>query len=469
MDSKADITINLHGPSRFDATKGAVTVTRRDVRILLLEGVHPSAVQRLQSEGFTVDSRAKSIPHAELIEIIPQYHVLGIRSKTQVNREVIEASKGSLMCICCFCIGTDQVDLRCATMNGIPVFNSPFSNTRSVAELALAEIIMLSRKAAHRSMQMHGGRWEKVATGCFEVRGKTLGIIGYGHVGTQLSTLAESLGMRVVFYDHAPKLCLGNASSLQSLDELLEVSDFVSLHVPLTAETRCMISTPQLNKMKRTACLLNLARGECVNVEDAAEALKSGRIAGLAADVYPSEPLENGTGFVSCLQGCPNTILTPHIGGSTEEAQAAIGVEVADRIVSLLDSGSPIQSVNFPQVDIPKERNRLRIVNVHDNVPGVLATLNTILRDHNISAQVQRCLRLLCAGTRSCACRCLTLLQVCGTNDHVGYFMCNGNAPLDFISILKHCLHLFSRHSHVSPPAVFNVYCSRHGQGSRSA
>lgn len=393
MESKADITINLHGPSRFDASKRAVTVTRRDVHILLLEGVHPSAVQKLQAEGFTVDSRPKSIPHAELLEIIPRYHVLGIRSKTQVNQEVIEASKGSLMCICCFCIGTDQVDLKFATISGIPVFNSPFSNTRSVAELAIAEIIMLSRKAAHRSMQMHSGRWEKVATGCFEVRGKVLGIIGYGHVGTQLSTLAESLGMRVVFYDHAPKLCLGNATCTQSLDDLLEVADFVTLHVPLTAETRNMISAPQIGKMKRTACLLNLARGECLNVDDAAEALKSGRIAGLAADVYPSEPLENGAGFISPLQGCPNTILTPHIGGSTEEAQAAIGLEVADRIVSLLDSGSPIQSVNFPQVDIPKERNRLRIVNVHDNVPGVLATLNNILRDHNISAQVRAFLR----------------------------------------------------------------------------
>jgi D-3-phosphoglycerate dehydrogenase len=389
MDSKGDIIINLHGPSRFDSSKGAVTVTRREVRILLLEGVHPSAIKKLEGEGFTVHTRPKSIPHAELLDIIPQYHVLGIRSKTQVNREVIEASKGSLMCICCFCIGTDQVDLDWATKNGIPVFNSPFSNTRSVAELALAEIIMLSRKAAHRSMQMHGGIWEKLATGCFEVRGKVLGIVGYGHVGTQLSTLAESLGMRVVFYDHAPKLCLGNATSMQSLDELLAVSDFVSLHVPLTAETRNMISAPQISKMKPTACLMNLARGECINVDDAAAALKSGRIAGLAADVYPSEPLENGSGFVSALQGCPNTILTPHIGGSTEEAQAAIGLEVAERIISLLDSGSPIQSVNFPQVDIPKERNRLRIVNVHDNVPGVLAALNNILKDHNISAQVR--------------------------------------------------------------------------------
>jgi D-3-phosphoglycerate dehydrogenase len=388
MDSKGDIAINLLGPSRFDSSKGAVTVTRRDVRILLLEGVHPSAVQKLESEGFTVHSRPKSIPEAELLDIISQYHVLGIRSKTQVNQEVIEASKGSLMCICCFCIGTDQVNLDFATKSGIPVFNSPFSNTRSVAELALAEIIMLSRKAAFRSQQMHSGRWEKLATGCFEVRGKVLGIVGYGHVGTQLSTLAEALGMRVVFFDHAPKLTLGNASSLQSLDQLLEMSDFVSLHVPLTAETRNMIASPQINKMTRTACLLNLARGECINVDDVAEALKSGRIAGLAVDVYPSEPLENGNGFVTCLQGCPNTILTPHIGGSTEEAQAAIGLEVADRIVSLLDSGSPIQSVNFPQVDIPKERNRLRIVNVHDNVPGVLATLNNILRDHNISAQV---------------------------------------------------------------------------------
>ena len=247
---------------------------------------------------------------------------------------------------------------------------------------------MLSRKAAFRSQQMHSGKWEKLANGCFEVRGKVLGIIGYGHVGTQLSTLAEALGMRVVFYDHAPKLSLGNATSLQTLDQLLQASDFVSLHVPLTAETRNMIASPQINKMKRTACLLNLARGECINVEDVAEALKSGRIAGLAVDVYPSEPLENGDGFVSCLQGCPNTILTPHIGGSTEEAQAAIGLEVADRVVSILDSGSPIQSVNFPQVDIPRERNRLRIVNVHDNVPGVLATLNNILRDFNISAQV---------------------------------------------------------------------------------
>jgi D-3-phosphoglycerate dehydrogenase len=358
------------------------------VRILLLEGIHPAAVDIFKEAGYEARVVKSAMSNQELLDVIEPIHVLGIRSKTQIRQPAIGASK-RLLAVGCFCIGTDQVDLDAAASKGVPVFNAPFSNTRSVAELTLAEVVMLSRKAAHRSMELHSGRWEKSAAGSREVRNKTIGIVGYGHIGSQVGLLAEAFGMRVVFYDIVNKLPLGNAVQLASLGELLQSSDFVTLHVPESPETKNMVSSRELSLMKNGSCLLNLSRGSVVDLKAVSNALTSGHLAGAALDVFPREPGSSSEAFECELRGLENVILTPHIGGSTEEAQRNIGIEVASALVKYIETGSSSGAVNFPHVDLPLVRNRHRVLNIHRNVPGVLSNINRIVAEMgvNISSQ----------------------------------------------------------------------------------
>lgn len=342
----------------------------------------------LKAEGFQVESGKGALNESELISKLADFHILGIRSKTQVQEKFLSQAK-RLLSVGCFCIGTNQVDLLTAKRQGIAVFNAPFSNTRSVAELIMAEIVMLSRKLGDRNMEMHRGDWVKSAVGCFEVRGKTLGIIGYGHIGSQVSVLAESFGMKVQYFDILTKMPMGNSRQVFKLDELLSQSDFVTLHVPETPQTQRMISASQLAQMKKGAYLLNASRGSVVDLEALSAALKSGAVAGCALDVFPEEPEGNLDKFKIEFQGHPNVIMTPHIGGSTEEAQENIGIEVAQSFIKFINNGSTSGSVNFPNVDLPVKHEGHRILNVHKNVPGVLKEINRIISDlgANITGQ----------------------------------------------------------------------------------
>jgi len=378
---------------------------KNKIKILLLENVHTVAVDLFNKQDFQVETLKGALTEEELKEKIKDVHALGIRSKTRVTASVLKEAN-RLLCIACFCIGTDQVDLDAAEERGVPVFNSPFSNSRSVAELMIAEIISLSRRLGDKTKEMHRGIWDKSAKDCHEIRGKTLGIVGYGHIGSQLSVLAEAMGMKVIYYDIVTVLALGNSRACESLDELLRTADFVTLHVPKTDQTFKMISAPQLQMMKKNSYLLNASRGTVVDLEALAEALKSGHLAGAAVDVYPVEPESNIKDWINVLQDCPNTILTPHIGGSTEEAQAAIGAEVAEKVIKLINTGATASAVNFPQVDLPQSPNSHRILNIHRNVPGVLKVtasprytnpnttnhilkhINSILAENNVVAQV---------------------------------------------------------------------------------
>jgi D-3-phosphoglycerate dehydrogenase len=369
-------------------TAAQLSYPKEKIRILLLEGVHPAAVETFEESGYQVRLLKSAMAEPELAEVLPGIHILGIRSKTQVTRPVIESAR-CLLALGCFCIGTNQVDLRAAARKGVPVFNAPFSNTRSVAELAMAEIVMLARKAAHRSLQLHLGRWEKSAAGSREIRNKTIGIIGYGHIGPQVGLLAESFGMRVVFYDIVNKLPLGNAVQLGTLSKLLEVSDFVTLHVPDTPETRGMIGPRELKLMREGSALLNLSRGSVVDVPALRDALQSKHLAGAAVDVFPEEPECNEAEFHSELQGLENVILTPHIGGSTEEAQKNIGIEVSRTLIKYVDTGSSTGAVNFPQVDLPILTDSHRVLNIHQNVPGVLSNINRIVAEMGVNIRSQ--------------------------------------------------------------------------------
>jgi D-3-phosphoglycerate dehydrogenase len=364
-------------------------MNRAATKILLLENIHPVAREMLAAEGFSVELLATALKEDELKARLQGVSILGIRSKTRVTAGVLAAAD-KLLAVGCFCIGTNQVDLADANRRGVPVFNAPFSNTRSVAELIIAEIISLARQLGDRSREVHEGRWQKVATGSYEIRGKTLGIVGYGHIGRQLGVMAESMGMRVVFFDVATRLPMGNNVTCASLDELLGVADFVTLHVPETPQTKEMIGPDEIAKMKRGAFLLNASRGTVVVIPALAAALKSGHLAGAAVDVYPEEPEANGQGFESELRGLANVILTPHIGGSTMEAQLSIGREVATSISKFLHSGATTGSVNFPQVELGATAGKHRIMNVHTNVPGVMRDINKIVSDSNanISAQM---------------------------------------------------------------------------------
>eukprot|EP01121_Diplochlamys_sp_Union-15-3_P015107 TRINITY_DN4930_c0_g4_i1.p1 TRINITY_DN4930_c0_g4~~TRINITY_DN4930_c0_g4_i1.p1 ORF type:complete len:424 (+),score=52.52 TRINITY_DN4930_c0_g4_i1:46-1272(+) len=348
---------------------------RKQIKVLLLEGIHEDAVKKLQWEEFQIESLKISLKGEELKKKLSNVHVLGIRSKTKVTKEILDAAP-NLLCIGCFCIGTDQVDLTAAQNKGIPVFNSPFCNSRSVAELIIAQIITLARKLGDRNREMHSGTWNKTSANCYEIRGKVLGIVGYGHIGSQLSVLAEAMGMRVVFYDIRNVMPLGNSLPLPTLEELLKRSDFVTLHVPETPQTKNMIGAKELNLMRKGAYLLNASRGSVVVISDLVKALKSGQLNGAYVDVYPVEPSKNNCPFQNELQNCPNTILTPHIGGSTLEAQQAIGEEVAGRVISFIMTGNTMGAVNFPQIDVPYGGPTThRVLNVHYNHPGVLKVL----------------------------------------------------------------------------------------------
>lgn len=359
-----------------------------EIKVLLLENIHPSAVEIFSAEGFQVEALSTALKEKDLIERIRDVHVLGIRSKTQVRAAALAEAK-RLLALGCFCIGTNQVDLEDANARGIPVFNAPFSNTRSVAEMIIAEVIALARQLGDRSREVHEGKWRKVAAGCHEVRGKTLGIVGYGHIGSQVGVLAEAMGMRVLFYDVVTKLPMGNNRPCATLSELLAQSDFVTLHVPSTPQTHEMIGPEEIAAMRPGSYLLNASRGTVVQIPALVDALQRKHLAGAAIDVYPEEPESNSDGFQSPLRGLPNVILTPHIGGSTMEAQAAIGREVATALTKFVNSGATTGAVNFPQIELPPVRNTHRILNVHRNVPGVLRDINKIVSDMNANIHSQ--------------------------------------------------------------------------------
>lgn len=369
-----------------------------DIKILLLENVNQTAIDIFEGQGYQVEFHKGSLPEEELIEKIQNVHAIGIRSKTKLTQKVLSAAK-NLVVIGCFCIGTNQVDLDFAATKGVAVFNSPFSNSRSVAELVIAEIISLARQLGDRSIELHTGTWNKVSAKCWEVRGKTLGIIGYGHIGSQLSVLAEALGMNVLYYDVVMIMALGNSKQVSTLNELLEKSDFITCHVPATPETKNLLSGPQFAAMKDGAYVINASRGTVIDIPALIKAMQSGKIAGAALDVYPNEPAKNGAGlfsdelnpWISELVQLRNLILTPHIGGSTEEAQSAIGIEVGTALTKYINEGASVGAVNFPEVSLRAldldKADVARVLYIHQNVPGVLKTVNNILADHNIEKQ----------------------------------------------------------------------------------
>jgi D-3-phosphoglycerate dehydrogenase / 2-oxoglutarate reductase len=357
--------------------------------ILLLENIHPVAVETFRaSKARRVETIMGSPSEDELIKMLPGVRILGIRSKTQINDRILKAAP-QLLAIGCFCIGTDQVDIEAASRRGIAVFNAPFSNTRSVAELTIAEVVMLARRATQRSMELHGGRWEKSAKGCMEVRRKTIGIVGYGHIGPQVGLLAEALGMKVVFHDIVKKLPLGNARQVSSLEEMLKISDFVTMHVPDTSLTRGMIGPEQLGVMRKGSYLLNLSRGSVVDIGALHHALVRGHLAGAALDVYPKEPSSSKDPFQSEMRGLENVILTPHIGGSTEEAQRNIGIEVSEALSAYLDAGSSTGCANLPEVQMPVLDASYRVLNIHTDVPGVLSRINGLVAGMSINIKAQ--------------------------------------------------------------------------------
>lgn len=365
------------------------------IRAVLLEGVHPAAADALRAEGFQVESRPSAADGPGLRDLLRGTHLLGIRSKTRLNPDVLDHAD-RLLAIGCFCIGTDQVDLAHAESRGIPVFNSPFSNTRSVAELTIAQVIWLLRGVAEKNRLMHAGVWDKSAAGAHEVRGRTLGIVGYGHIGSQVSVLAEALGMRVLYHDIAPRLPLGNARPVKSLNDLLREADALTLHVPDTELTRRLIGAPQLRRMKPGSVLINNARGSVVDLDALADALRSRHLAGAALDVFPHEPAAPGQSFDSPLRNLPNVILTPHVAGSTEEAQHAIALDVAEKLVRFVNVGSTRGAVNVPEVDLPEQPDsharRHRILHFHRNVAGVLSRVHAAAADigANIAASYLR-------------------------------------------------------------------------------
>ncbi len=365
------------------------SLPKNKIKVLLLEGISGTAVSAFESNGYAEIARLpKALDGPALIEALQDVRILGIRSRTQLTREIIGATD-RLIAIGCFSVGTNQVDLGAANAKGIPVFNAPFSNTRSVAELTIAEIIMLFRNIFPKSMAAHERGWQKDANGSHEIRGKTLGIVGYGNIGSQLALLAESMGMRVVYFDTSDKLRHGNVEAVDTLPELLARADVVSLHVPETPVTQNMIGARQLALMKPGAFLINNARGTIVEIDALATALKTGHIAGAAIDVFPVEPSSNKDPFVSPLQNIPNVILTPHVGGSTEEAQENIGGEVARKLVEYSDIGATHGAVNFPQVQLPPRPNGTRFIQVHRNVPGELRRLNEVFARHNVNIATQ--------------------------------------------------------------------------------
>lgn len=391
------------------------SLDKAKIRVLLLEGVHPSAVETLNKAGYTnIEYLKTSLSQDDLIEKIKDAHFVGIRSRTQLTEAVFAAAE-KLIAVGCFCIGTNQVDLDAATRHGVAVFNAPYSNTRSVAELVLAEAILLLRGIPEKNAKAHRGEWLKSAANSYEIRGKNLGIIGYGSIGSQLSVLAESLGMKVYFYDVITKLPLGNARQVDSLKDLFEISDIVSLHVPETAATQDMIGAEELAQMKQDAILINAARGTVIDIEALTEALRTKKLLGAAIDVFPIEPKSNNEEFISPLREFDNVILSPHVGGSTMEAQANIGLEVGEKLATYSDTGTSITSVNFPEVALPAHPENHRLLHIHDNVPGVMSEINQVFSENNINV-------------------CGQYLQ---TNEKVGYVVIDVNKEYSDLALQK--------------------------------
>ena len=401
------------------------SLEKSKIKILLLEGVHQSAVDNFHNAGYeNIEHLPTSLDEESLIEKIRDVHFIGIRSRTQLTERVFEAAE-KLVGVGCFCIGTNQVDLDAALKRGTAVFNAPYSNTRSVAELVLAEAIMLLRGIPEKNARAHQGGWLKSAKNSHEARGKTLGIVGYGSIGAQLSVLAESLGFNVIYYDVITKLGMGNASQVASLEELLDRSDVVSLHVPDLPSTRWMIGAKEIAAMKDGAILINAARGSVVEIEPLADAIKAGKLNGAAIDVFPVEPKGNDEEFQSPLRGLDNVILTPHIGGSTLEAQENIGIEVSEKLITYSDNGTTVTSVNFPEVALPAHPDKHRLLHIHDNVPGVLSQINRVLSENGINISGQ-------------------YLQ---TNDKVGYVVIDvdkayGPQALEALKQVEHTLKI---------------------------
>lgn len=394
---------------------GLQSLEKSKIRFLLLEGVHPSAVATLQQSGYTnIEQHKKALPAQELKKSIANAHFVGIRSRTQLTEDVFAAAR-KLVAVGCFCIGTNQVDLQAATSRGIAVFNAPFSNTRSVAELVLAEAILLLRGVAEKNAAAHRGEWQKTATNAFEIRGKRLGIIGYGNIGMQLGVIAEGLGMQVQFYDVTNKLPLGNARQVPSLNQLLANSDVISLHVPETNATQNLIGAEQLALMPAGSILINASRGTVVDIDALADSLASGALGGAGIDVFPVEPRSNDDEFISPLRRFDNTFLTPHIGGSTVEAQENIGMEVAEKMARYSDNGTTISSVNFPEVALPEHAGSHRLLHIHRNVPGIMSAINSVFSENKINITAQ-------------------FLQ---TNDTVGYVVIDIDAEYSDIALQK--------------------------------
>lgn len=370
-------------------TTSHLSLPKENIHILLLEGIHQSAVSLLKEAGYkNITHMKEALEGKALEEALDGTHIIGVRSRTQLTKEVINKAN-RLMGIGCFCIGTNQVDLEAAKLKGIPVFNAPYSNTRSVAELVMGEIVMLMRRIFPRSVAAHEGTWLKSAHQSYEVRGKTLGIVGYGSIGTQLSVLAEAFGMNVIYYDVVDKLGLGNAQSIETLEELLQQSDVVSLHVPQLPSTKNLMNAQRIRMMKKGAILINNARGNVVDLEALATALKKGDLLGAAIDVFPKEPKKAGEKLSSPMMSLENVILSPHIGGSTVEAQGRIGLEVARKFVDYSDVGSTLGAVNFPEVQLPLTPQGTRFIHVHKNIPGMIAQINQIFVNEacNVTAQ----------------------------------------------------------------------------------
>lgn len=391
------------------------SLEKSKIRFLLLEGLHASAEETLARAGYTnIESHKKALPHEELKAAIARAHFVGIRSRTQLTEEVLAAAD-RLVAVGCFCIGTNQVDLGAATRRGIAVFNAPFSNTRSVAELVIAEAILLLRGAAQKNLAAHRGEWQKSAVNAFEIRGKRLGIIGYGNIGMQLGVIAEGLGMQVQFFDVVNKLPLGNARQVPSLNQLLASSDVVSLHVPETGSTHNMIGAAQLAQMPRGSILINASRGTVVDIDALASSLESGYLGGAGIDVFPEEPRSNDEEFTSPLRRFDNTFLTPHIGGSTVEAQANIGMEVAEKLARYSDNGTTTSSVNFPEVALPEHAGCHRLLHIHHNVPGIMSAINSVFSENNLNVSAQ-------------------YLQ---TNDAIGYVVIDIDAEYSDMALAK--------------------------------
>ncbi|MDE0950208.1 MAG: phosphoglycerate dehydrogenase [Halioglobus sp.] len=391
------------------------SLEKSKIKFLLLEGVHPSAVETLQKSGYNnIEQHKKALSAEELKAAIAGAHFVGIRSRTQLTEEVFEAAR-KLVAVGCFCIGTNQVDLKAATLRGITVFNAPFSNTRSVAELVLAEAILLLRGVAEKNAAAHRGEWLKTAVNAFEIRGKKLGIIGYGNIGMQLGVIAEGLGMQVQFYDVINKLPLGNTRQIPSLNQLLSSSDVVSLHVPENSSTQNMVGAEQLAQMPAGSILINASRGTVVDIDALAAALESGALGGAGIDVFPVEPRSNEDEFLSPLRRFDNTFLTPHIGGSTIEAQENIGMEVAEKLARYSDNGTTTSSINLPAVALPEHSGSHRLLHIHHNIPGVMSALNSVFSDNKINVSAQ-------------------FLQ---TNDTVGYVVIDIDAEYSELALKK--------------------------------